>query len=83
MNNDMVEENLFLLNSKQSELSRSNIQLPKILIPKYYSDPSLLLEFCNSFENAIGNNTELAKVEKFTYLKSLLPGPALSAISGV
>lgn len=62
--------------------NRTSIRLPKISIPKYYGDPSLFLEFYTSFENAIGNNTELTKVEKFTYLKSLLGGPALSAISG-
>ena len=61
---------------------RSDTTRTSQVVPKYYGDPSYFLEFHNSFENVIGNNTEWTKVEKFTYLKSLLGGPALSAISG-
>nr|GBM70276.1 hypothetical protein AVEN_62568-1 [Araneus ventricosus] len=48
----------------------------------FYGDSSKWLDFWNQFECTIHNNGNLSKTEKFTYLKSLLSGNALSAISG-
>jgi hypothetical protein len=39
--------------------------------------------FWDSFESAIDHKTNLDPINKFTYLKSVLDGPAATAISGL
>lgn len=39
--------------------------------------------FWDSYESAIHNSADLSAVDKFTYLQSLLEGPAATAIAGL
>ncbi|GBM88542.1 hypothetical protein AVEN_86735-1 [Araneus ventricosus] len=48
----------------------------------FYGNSSKWLDFWNRFECIIHNNGNLSETEIFTYLKSLLSGNALAAISG-
>lgn len=58
------------------------VKLPTLVISKFYGDAINWLDFFNQYDNAIHSNDFLSKIEKFTYLKSLLGGSALSAVSG-
>nr|GBL65170.1 hypothetical protein AVEN_27691-1 [Araneus ventricosus] len=58
------------------------MKMPRLQMSTFYGDSSKWLDFWNQFECTIHNNGNLSKTEKFTYLKSLLSGNALSAISG-
>ncbi|GBN87048.1 hypothetical protein AVEN_77735-1 [Araneus ventricosus] len=60
----------------------ASIRLPKLSLQKFADDPSKWLEFFNSYDNAIHSNSGLSKIEKFTYLKSLLSGFAYNCVSG-
>lgn len=60
----------------------SALKLPKLELGKFNGDSSKFTEFFNCFNNAIGNNEGLTKVEKFQYLKSLLIGPAYYMVEG-
>ncbi|CAL1282487.1 unnamed protein product [Larinioides sclopetarius] len=62
--------------------SVKTIKLPKLTIEKYFGDPCLWLEFWNQFQNSIDDNKFLSKIDKFSYLKSLLGGAAANAING-
>lgn len=44
---------------------------------------TLQTPFCESFEAAVQNNTDLSPVEKFNYLMSILDDSAQDAISGI
>ncbi|GBM65043.1 hypothetical protein AVEN_36730-1 [Araneus ventricosus] len=56
--------------------------MPRLQMSNFYGDSSKWLDFWNQFDCTIHNNGNLSKTEKFTYLKSLLSGNALAAISG-
>ncbi|XP_035220972.1 uncharacterized protein LOC118193921 [Stegodyphus dumicola] len=59
------------------------IRLPKLTIAKFFGDSSNWQEFWSQFEAAIHNNDSLSKVNKFSYLKSLLGGVVYNAVSGL
>ncbi|XP_054628394.1 uncharacterized protein LOC129179316 [Dunckerocampus dactyliophorus] len=63
--------------------NRPSIKLPKLYIKKYDGEISMWHEFWDQFETAIHENNDLSKVEKLTYLKSYLVGPAARAITGL
>ncbi|XP_055948609.1 uncharacterized protein LOC129981696 [Argiope bruennichi] len=65
-----------------NEYNFKTIKLPKLTIEKYYGDPCCWLEFWNQFQNSIDNNKSLSKIDKFSYLKSLLGGAAAIAVNG-
>ena len=58
-------------------------RLPKLQVPKFKGDPLNYTTFWDSFNSAIHSNDSLTKVDKFSYLKGLLEGPAATAISGL
>ncbi|GFS86569.1 uncharacterized protein TNCV_903271 [Trichonephila clavipes] len=60
----------------------NSVRLPKLQIDKYFGDPCLWLEFWNKFQNSIDKNETLTKVDKFSYLKSLLGGAAGNVVKG-
>ncbi|XP_054713877.1 uncharacterized protein LOC129223335 [Uloborus diversus] len=103
-----IEENLYLLNAKESELKILNEQIfncfvgEEAEIEKEYSsvleyeEKISLCQFrtkkkLDSISNAVQNQNQSTgdhivscknEIEKFTYLKSLLGGAALNAVSG-
>ena len=58
-------------------------KLPKIKIAKFAGDPKSWQSFWDSFQAAVHSNTAIHDVDKFNYLKGLLEGPALAAITGL
>ena len=60
-----------------------NAKLPKLQIKKFTGDPKEWQSFWDSFSSAVHANKALKNVDKFNYLKSLLEGAALSAITGL
>ncbi|GFY57397.1 uncharacterized protein TNIN_158821 [Trichonephila inaurata madagascariensis] len=68
--------------SVNSKRNVNSVRLPKLQIDKYFDDPCLWLEFWNKFQNSIDKNETLTKVDKFSYLKSLLGGVAGNVING-
>ncbi|GBM25422.1 hypothetical protein AVEN_245828-1 [Araneus ventricosus] len=59
------------------------MKMPHLQMSTFYGDSSKWLDFWNQLECTVRNNGNLSKAEKFTYLKSLLSGNALAAISGI
>ncbi|GFW72419.1 reverse transcriptase domain-containing protein [Trichonephila clavipes] len=68
--------------SVNSNKNVNSVRLPKLQIHKYFGDPCLWLEFWNKFQNSIDKNETLTKVDKFSYLKSLLGGAAGNVVNG-
>ena len=58
------------------------IKLPKIELQKFSGDPKKFTAWWDSFDSVIHQN-ELNDVDKFQYLRSLLAGEALNAITGL
>lgn len=57
-------------------------RLPKLEVRKFDGKLHEWQEFWDSFESAIHRNDTLENVDKFSYLRGLLVGPARSAIAG-
>ena len=58
------------------------MRLPKLEVQKFDGKLHKCQEFWDSFESAIHRNESLDDVDKFSYLRGLLVGPARSAIAG-
>ena len=59
----------------------SKVKLPKLTIQPFKGDLTAWTTFWDSYKAAIHDNTSLSDVNKFNYLRSLLQGPALDAVS--
>ncbi len=57
-------------------------KLPKLSLKKFTGNPIDWQSFYDSYTAAVHSNDTLSKVDKFNYLKTLLEGPAASAIAG-
>ena len=55
-------------------------RLPKITLPRFNGDVKKWNTFWDSFDSAIHSNTDIANIDKFNYLKSLIEGQASRAI---
>ena len=66
----------------QSSASKTKVRLPKLEVQKFDGKLHKCQEFWDSFESAIHRNESLDDVDKFSYLRGLLVGPARSAIAG-
>ena len=62
--------------------TRLRVKLPKIELEKFSGDPKKWISWWDSFDSVIHKN-DLSSVDKFNYLRALLTGDALSAISGL
>ena len=61
----------------------STAKLPKLEIQKFGGDASQWFTFWDNFVASIHNNEELSDVERFSYLKGLLTGPAPTTVAGL
>jgi len=59
------------------------VKLPKLELPKFSGDVRTYQAWRDSYDSLIHKNESLNDVDKFNYLRSLLGGAALSAISGL
>ena len=64
-------------------IRRVKAKLPKLELKKFASNVALWQEFWDAFKSTIHNDKELADVDKFKYLRSLLEEPASSVIAGL
>lgn len=60
----------------------SKARLPKLEVRKFSGKIHEWQEFWDSFRSAIHNNTQLSDVDKFSYLRGLIEGPAKATIAG-
>ena len=60
----------------------NTVNLPKLEISKFNSDPIKWQSFFNLFQAAVGKSPNLTGVEKFNYLRCFFEGDALDAIGG-
>ena len=58
-------------------------KLPKLQLPKFAGDVTKFRTFWDSFDSAINQNADLSPIDKFSYLKTLVEGPAAHAIQGL
>ena len=69
-------------NTHTDSRQSSSLKLPRIELPKFNGDVLKFQNFWDQFEAAVHNNDDLPKVQKFTYLRSVLTGNALQTIEG-
>ena len=67
----------------QPKSSESAVKLPKITIKTFDGKPVHWTTFWNSYNVTLHLNESLSKVQKFTYLLSLLEGTASDTVSGL
>ncbi|XP_064647455.1 uncharacterized protein LOC135500137 [Lineus longissimus] len=63
--------------------TKSNVRLPKLLLPTFSGSIVEWNTFFDSFKAAIDNNVNLSKVEKMQYLRGQLKGEPKLAIEGL
>ena len=68
--------------TQQMHSPATRAKLPKLSLKKFTGNPIDWQSFYDSYSAAVHNNNTLSKVDKFNYLKTLLEGPAASAIAG-
>ena len=64
-------------------LTTTKVKLPRLTLKRFNGDVTKWCTFWDSFESSIHLNPELADIDKFNYLHSLLEGVAAEAISGL
>ena len=58
-------------------------KLPKLTLPRFKGDLTTWTTFWDLFKSTVHENNGIQKVDKFSYLKSLLEGPAAREIQGL
>ena len=58
-------------------------KLPKLNLQRFNGDIVRFTSFWESFDSTVHQNEDLANIDKFNYLHSLLEGPAARAIQGL
>ena len=61
----------------------TKVKLPKLTIQPFKGELTAWTTFWDAYEVAIHSNRSLSDIERFNYLRSLLQGPALDAITGL
>ncbi|XP_064459040.1 uncharacterized protein LOC135369376 [Ornithodoros turicata] len=61
----------------------NGIRLPKLQLVRFRGELSMWGSFWEHFKGAVHENNSLTKAQKFYYLRSLLDGPAVTAIFGL
>ena len=78
--NKPAEQNATI--SVQPKSSESSVKLPKITIKKFDGKPVHWTTFWDSYNVTVHLKESLSKVQKFTYLLSLVEGTASDTVSG-
>ena len=60
----------------------AKVRLPKLEVRKFYGRIHEWQEFWDSYQSAIHQNDSLSDVDKFSYLRGLIEGPAKASIAG-
>ena len=63
--------------------SHTELKLPKLDLPTFSGDVLDWPSFWQTFQNSVGDRTDLADIVKLTYLKTLLKGEAAVSIAGL
>ena len=58
-------------------------RLPKLVIKKFGDQACNWIEFWDTFVSAVHNNEDLSDIERFSYLRTFLEGPAYSMVAGL
>ena len=58
-------------------------KLPKLTLPKFRGELTTWTTFWDSFKATVHDNSNMSKIDKFSYLKSLLQDPASGCIQGL
>jgi len=61
----------------------TKVKLPKLSPKRFNGDITQWSTFWDIFELSIDSNSDLSRIDKFTYIKSLLEGSASEAVSGL
>jgi len=69
--------------ASETVTKRMKPKLPKLILPRFSGDVTKFCSLWDSFKSAVDENDELAEVDKFNYLQSLLEGPAAKLIQGL
>ena len=64
-------------------VARSGVKLPKIEPKKFHGEPTKWQQFFDTFKVAVHTNPDLTVMDKFTYLRGYLKGPAEKCIEGL
>ena len=64
-------------------VNSSKVRLPKLQLPSFNGNFKDWATFWDSFDSAIHSNQSLTPVDKFSYLRASLQGPAASTINGL
>ena len=76
-------ESLFSGSSNLSvEFAGRRVKLPKLELKKFSGNIAEWQEFWDGFKSAVHDDVQLAKVDKFKYLRSYLEEPAKSVVTG-
>ncbi|XP_065675822.1 uncharacterized protein LOC136092029 [Hydra vulgaris] len=70
-------------NSTLSSFKNKTVKLPVLKLDNFDGKPEKWTSFIENFDCAINANNDLSGIQKMTYLRNLLRGPALSSISGL
>jgi hypothetical protein len=68
--------------SQPMHLSSARAKLPKLSLKKFSGNPTDWQSFYDSYKAAVHTNDSLSKVDKFSYLKSLVEGRQLQQSQG-
>ena len=71
------------ISCRQKGSRKREVKLPKIELKSIDGDILNWQTFWDQFESSVHSNVSLSDVDKFSYLKSLLEGPAEDCISGL
>ncbi|CAI6357172.1 unnamed protein product [Macrosiphum euphorbiae] len=66
-----------------SRSTRSNVQLPKILLKQFNGDLQQWCSYRDTFTSLVHNNDELSDIERFHYLLSSLSSQALPVVRSI
>ena len=55
-----------------SSYTLQRLDLLKLMVPRFHGDVTVLTTFWDLFKEAVHDNTELTKIDKFNYLTSFL-----------
>ena len=76
-------ESLFSGSSNLSaEFAGRRVKMPKLELKKFSGNIAEWQEFWDGFKSAVHDDVQLAKVDKFKYLRSYLEEPAKSVVTG-